>query len=86
MHPEETPVISVKDAVVLIKGTRASEMEKFANKLKLKHHKTILEINLNALIHNISIFKSFLLPKTKILAMVKAQSYGAGLEKIGLYL
>jgi Alr-MurF fusion protein len=54
--------------------------------LKLKRHKTILEINLSALRHNISIFKSFLLPKTKILAMVKAQSYGAGLEKIGLYL
>ncbi len=86
LHPEETPVISVKDAVVLIKGTRASEMEKFANKLKLKHHKTILEINLNALRHNISIFKSFLLPKTKLLAMVKAQSYGAGLEKIALFL
>lgn len=86
VHPEETPVISVKDAVVLIKGTRASEMEKFATKLKLKRHKTILEINLSALRHNISIFKSFLLPKTKILAMVKAQSYGAGLEKIGLYL
>lgn len=86
VHPEETPVISVKDAVVLIKGTRASEMEKFATKLRLKRHKTILEINLNALRHNISIFKSFLLPKTKLLAMVKAQSYGAGLEKIGLYL
>ena len=86
VHPEETPVISVKDAVVLIKGTRASEMEKFANKLKLKHHKTVLEINLSALRHNISIFKSFLLPKTKLLAMVKAQSYGAGLEKIALFL
>ena len=86
VHPEEFPEISVKDAVVLIKGTRASEMEKFATKLKLKRHKTILEINLSALRHNISIFKSFLLPKTKILAMVKAQSYGAGLEKIGLYL
>jgi len=86
VHPEEFPEISVKDAVVLIKGTRAAEMEKFANKLKLKHHKTVLEIDLSALKHNISIFKGLLLPHTKLLAMVKAQSYGAGLEKIALYL
>jgi Alr-MurF fusion protein len=78
--------VNLKDAVVLIKGTRAAEMEKLATKFKLKNHKTVLEINLTALKHNISVFKGLLLPTTKLLAMVKAQSYGAGLEKIGLFL
>ena len=85
-HAGNLNEINLKNAVVLIKGTRAAEMEKLANKFKLKKHKTTLEINLTALKHNISIFKGLLKPSTKLLAMVKAQSYGAGLEKIGLFL
>jgi alanine racemase len=61
-------------------------MEKLASRLRLKKHKTFVEINLSAIKHNIQVYKSQLKPTTKMLAMVKAQSYGAGLEKIGLYL
>jgi alanine racemase len=61
-------------------------MQKLAARLRLKKHKTFLEINLSAIKHNIQIFKSNLKPTTKVLAMVKAQSYGAGLEKVGGYL
>jgi alanine racemase len=45
-----------------------------------------VEINLSAVRHNLAVLKSGLLPSTKILAMVKAQSYGSGLEKMGAYL
>ncbi len=82
----DKPKIDLNDAVVLVKGTRKSEMEKLASRLRLKKHKTFIEINLSAIKHNIQIYKSQLKPTTKMLAMVKAQSYGAGLEKIGLYL
>lgn len=85
-HDGKLRDINLKNAVVLFKGTRAAEMEKLANKFKLKNHKTVLEINLTALKHNISVFRGLLKPSTKLLAMVKAQSYGAGLEKIGLFL
>jgi len=86
VFPGQNPKIDVSNAVVLVKGTRKSEMEKLASRLRLKKHKTFVEINLSAIKHNVQIFKSQLNPTTKMLAMVKAQSYGAGLEKIGLYL
>ncbi|MFM7684049.1 MAG: alanine racemase [Bacteroidota bacterium] len=83
---EQNPKLDISNAVVLVKGTRKSEMEKLASRLRLKKHKTFVEINLSAIKHNVQVYKSQLKPTTKILAMVKAQSYGAGLEKIGLYL
>ena len=46
--------------------------------LQQKSHQTVLEINLNALTNNLNVFKSLLKPETKIMAMVKAFSYGAG--------
>jgi len=82
----QNPKIEISNAVVLVKGTRKSEMEKLASRLRLKKHKTFVEINLSAIKHNVQVYKSQLKPTTKLLAMVKAQSYGAGLEKIGLYL
>ena len=86
VFPGQNPKIDVSNAVVLVKGTRKSEMEKLASRLRLKKHKTFVEINLSAIKHNVQVYKSQLNPTTKMLAMVKAQSYGAGLEKIGLYL
>lgn len=86
VYQGQNPQIDVSNAVVLVKGTRKSKMEKLASRLRLKKHKTYVEINLSAIKHNIQVFKSQLKPSTKMLAMVKAQSYGAGLEKIGLYL
>ncbi|NCA21229.1 MAG: alanine racemase [Crocinitomicaceae bacterium] len=61
-------------------------MEKVARALKLKQHKTEVIYNLSAIKHNIGVHKQFLLPKTKMLAMVKAQSYGVGLEKMAAFL
>lgn len=78
--------IQLKDSVVLLKGQRVKHMEKLAQKLKLKHHKTQLAFNMSAVRHNLSVFKSRLMPSTKILCMVKAQSYGVGLEKMGSFL
>jgi alanine racemase len=38
----------------------------------------VLEINLNAIVHNLNYYRSRLDPGTKIMAMVKAFSYGSG--------
>ncbi len=45
-------------------------------------HQTILEINLNAIAHNLKQYKALLQPQTKIMAMVKAFSYGSGSSEI----
>ncbi len=64
--------------VILLKGARVFEFERISNALQQKTHETVLEINLNALIHNLNYFRSILRPETKIMAMVKAFSYGSG--------
>lgn len=68
----------MKDAAILLKGARKFELEKVAAHLEVQSHDTIMEINLHSLMTNINYFQSLLKPKTKIIAMVKASSYGIG--------
>ncbi|WP_319229405.1 bifunctional UDP-N-acetylmuramoyl-tripeptide:D-alanyl-D-alanine ligase/alanine racemase [Draconibacterium orientale] len=65
-------------SAILIKGARQFELEKISALLQQKAHQTVLEINLNALIHNLNTFRKLLKPETKIMVMVKAFSYGSG--------
>lgn len=67
---------------ILLKGARVFEFEKISEALQQKTHSTILEINLDALIHNLNFYRSKLHPETKIMAMVKAFSYGSGSYEI----
>lgn len=50
------------------------------------NHVTVLEIDLNAIDHNLSYFKSKLHPITKVLAVVKAFGYGSSSVEIGKFL
>jgi alanine racemase len=63
---------------ILIKGSRHFEFEKIVTLLEEKTHETVLEINLNAISHNLNYYKSKLNPETKIMVMVKAFGYGSG--------
>lgn len=67
-----------RDETVLLKGARAFRFEEISKVLQQKAHETVLEINLNAIVHNLNYFRSKLRPETKIMAMVKAFSYGSG--------
>lgn len=73
---------SLRDEAILLKGSRAFGFEAIAARLQQKTHQTILEINLNALAHNLNVYKELLNPFTKIMAMVKAFSYGSGSYEI----
>ncbi len=86
IHPPALLEEQFTDAVVLIKGSRKADMQRYARSFRLKNHTTYVEVNLSAVRHNLAVLKSGLLPSTKMLAMVKAQSYGSGLEKMGAYL
>ena len=70
------------DETILIKGSRSFKFEQISSALQKKSHETILEINLNALVNNLNYFRSKLKPQTKIMAMVKAFSYGSGSYEI----
>lgn len=67
-----------QSAAILIKGARQFMFEKISTYLQSKAHLTRLEIDLNALTHNLNIYRSLLKTETKIMVMVKAFSYGSG--------
>lgn len=67
-----------RDEAILLKGSRNFGFERITEMLEQRRHRTVMEINLNALAHNIGYFRSFLAPQTRLLAMVKAYSYGTG--------
>ncbi len=71
-----------KDETILLKGSRMFEFEKISNYIQQKAHRTVLEIDLNAMISNLNYFRSKLKSGTKIMAMVKAFSYGSGTFEI----
>lgn len=69
---------AVAGRAVLLKGARDYRFEKLAHALAHKSHTTVLEVDLDAMIHNLNYFRSKLDFRTKFVAMVKAGSYGAG--------
>ncbi len=71
-----------QDEAILLKGSRRFEFEKISVILEYKTHLTRLEINLDALVHNLSYYRSLLMPETKVMVMVKAFSYGSGSYEI----
>ena len=76
----------IENQIILLKGARKFEIEKVKDLLELRKHDTVLEINLNALLHNINYHKSLLKPATKMMAMVKANAYGLGSYEISEFL
>jgi len=67
---------------ILIKGSRHFHFEKIVEALQEKIHGTRLEINLDALAHNLGVYKSLLKPSVKLMVMVKAFAYGAGAVEV----
>jgi alanine racemase len=76
------PFSSFRDESILLKGARLFEFERISRQLQQKVHETILEINLDAIIHNLNYFRAKLNPGTRTMAMVKAFSYGSGSYEI----
>src|SRR4030095_3491615 len=61
-----------RDHFVLLKGARVFAFERISKWLEQKTHQTVLEINLNAIVHNLKEYQRFLNPDTLVMAMVKA--------------
>lgn len=66
------------DAAVLVKGARTFRFEKLAHALSEKSHTTVMEINLDAMRHNLNHFRRQIGEECRLVAMVKASSYGTG--------
>ena len=74
--------LNLHDQAILLKGARVFRFERIASMLILQTHQTVLEVNLSALVHNLNYYRSRLAPTTRLMAMVKASSYGAGTVEI----
>ena len=72
------PLHAFQQEIILLKGARVFQFEKISRLLEQKFHETLLEINFNALRHNLAVYKKMLQPGVKLMAMVKAFSYGSG--------
>jgi len=70
--------LDFENETILIKGARDFHFEQIVTLLEHKTHETVLEINLNAITHNLNYYKSKLNPSTKLMVMVKAFGYGSG--------
>jgi alanine racemase len=68
--------------IILLKGARVFELERIGKLLEQQVHITVLEINLDAISHNLNEFRKYLDPGTRIMVMVKAFAYGAGPAEI----
>lgn len=71
-----------QNETVLLKGARVFQFENIAKLLQRKSHETTLEVNLDLLVQNLNYYRSLIRPTTKLMAMVKASSYGAGKVEI----
>ncbi len=75
---EKVPGSGFHNETILIKGARIYVFEQISRMLQQKSHETVLEINLNALVHNLNYYQHRLNKGTRVMAMVKALSYGSG--------
>jgi alanine racemase len=75
---EQFSAVDYNTEIVLLKGARKFGFEKISALFEKRVHETVMEINLNALVNNLNVYRSKIQPGVKLMAMVKAFSYGAG--------
>jgi alanine racemase len=67
-----------QNETILVKGARRFGFERVVAALQQLQHGTVLEVNLDALTHNLQYYRQRLHPGTKLMVMVKAFAYGSG--------
>jgi Alr-MurF fusion protein len=76
------PLIGFRNELILLKGARVFEFEQIDLLFEQQVHQTVMEVNLTAMIHNLKEYQQRLNPATKVMAMVKAFSYGSGTAEV----
>lgn len=75
-----------ENSVILFKGSHQSGLEQIVRQQSLKHHTTYLQIDRQAIRHNLSYYDKKLKRDTLLLVMVKAASYGSGSVEMARFL
>ncbi|MFY8131707.1 MAG: alanine racemase, partial [Bacteroidia bacterium] len=79
---EKLPFIPFFDESILLKGARVFGFERIEKKLGAQKHRTVLEVNLDAIEHNFRLYRSLVPKEIKMMVMVKAFAYGSGLLEV----
>ncbi len=78
--------LKIRDSVILFTGARNAHLEVLVNAFTEKKHITRLVADLSKMRNNLNFFRAKLSQKTRVLAMVKAQSYGGGIVEVASFL
>lgn len=68
----------IEQAAVLVKGGPMSGFDRIVHALLRQSHTTVLEVNLSQMVRNLNVYRSLMPAGSKLVAMVKASSYGHG--------
>lgn len=64
--------------VILMKDSADSVLDSLYSTLEAKQHETLMEVSLDAIVHNFNFFRSKVKQSTGVICMLKAHGYGAG--------
>lgn len=74
----EMSLSNFDNALILVKGASQFNFSRIKETLMARQHETVLEVNLDAMVHNFNNFRAKIKPETGIVCMLKASGYGAG--------
>ncbi|MCB0507924.1 MAG: bifunctional UDP-N-acetylmuramoyl-tripeptide:D-alanyl-D-alanine ligase/alanine racemase [Bacteroidetes bacterium] len=83
---EQFHILHFENEIILLKGARKFMFEKISAQLIEQTHTTVFEVNLNALTHNLNVYRGYLPKNCGVIAMVKAFSYGSGSVEVAALL
>lgn len=66
------------DEIIVVNTGAECGVDKVVAILEDKQHETLMEVNLDAMVHNFNFFRSKVKPETGVICMLKAHGYGAG--------
>ncbi|MGB3869132.1 MAG: bifunctional UDP-N-acetylmuramoyl-tripeptide:D-alanyl-D-alanine ligase/alanine racemase [Flavobacteriales bacterium] len=72
-------------AVTLVKGARHFGLERVVERWEERTHGTVMEVDTEALRHNLNHYRELCGPEVRIMAMVKAGGYGSGAVELARF-
>lgn len=77
-RPDDIVKNDFHDEIIVVNTAAECGVDKVVAILEDKQHETLMEVNLDAMVHNFNFFRSKVRPDTGVICMLKAHGYGAG--------
>lgn len=76
--PDNIVASDFRNEIIVVNTADHYSPDKVIAILEDKQHETLMEVNLDAMVHNFNFFRSKVKPSTGVICMLKAHGYGAG--------